>query len=106
MSRPYVAFALALTALVIASFYTSVSGVVKAEVFPSTVRALGVGFTYAVGNALFGGTAEFVALSLKAAGHEAWFPWYVTALVAVAFMASLLLPDSRRKSYLDGTWKD
>ena len=105
VSSPYVAFALALAALVIASFYTSISGVVKAEVFPSTVRALGVGFTYAVGNALFGGTAEFVALSLKAAGHEAWFPWYVTALVAVAFMASLLLPDSRRKSYLDGTWK-
>jgi metabolite-proton symporter len=105
VSSPYVAFALALAALVIASFYTSISGVVKAEVFPSTVRALGVGFTYAVGNALFGGTAEFVALSLKAAGHEAWFPWYVTALVAVAFMASMLLPDSRQKSYLDGTWK-
>jgi metabolite-proton symporter len=106
VSSPYVAFALALAALVIASFYTSISGVVKAEVFPSTVRALGVGFTYAVGNALFGGTAEFVALSLKAAGHEAWFPWYVTALVAVAFMASWMLPDSRRNSYLDGTWKE
>ena len=104
VSSPYVAFALALAALVIASFYTSVSGVVKAEVFPSTVRALGVGFTYAVGNALFGGTAEFVALSLKAGGHEAWFPWYVTALVVVALGASLVLPDSRRKSYLDGTW--
>ena len=70
------------------------------------MRALGVGFTYAVANSLFGGTAEFVALSLKAAGHESWFPWYVTALVAVAFMASLMLPDSRRNSYLDGTWKE
>jgi MHS family alpha-ketoglutarate permease-like MFS transporter len=105
VSSPYAAFALALTALVIASFYTSISGVVKAEVFPSTVRALGVGFTYAVGNALFGGTAEYVALSLKAAGHEAWFPWYVATLVGVAFVASLMLPDSRRNSYLDGTWK-
>jgi MHS family alpha-ketoglutarate permease-like MFS transporter len=105
VSSPYAAFALALTALVIASFYTSISGVVKAEVFPSTVRCLGVGFTYAVGNALFGGTAEYVALSLKAAGHEGWFPWYVTALVGVAFVASLMLPDSRRNSYLDGTWK-
>ncbi|WP_309972533.1 MFS family transporter [Variovorax guangxiensis] len=105
VSNPYAAFALALAALVIASFYTSVSGVVKAEVFPSTVRCLGVGFTYAVGNALFGGTAEYVALSLKAAGHEGWFPWYVTALAGVAFVASLMLPDSRRNSYLDGTWK-
>jgi len=105
VSSPYAAFALSLAALVIASFYTSVSGVVKAEVFPSTVRCLGVGFTYAVGNALFGGTAEYVALSLKAAGHEGWFPWYVTALVGVAFVASWMLPDSRRNSYLDGTWK-
>lgn len=105
VSSPYAAFALALTALVIASFYTSVSGVVKAEIFPSAVRCMGVGFTYAIGNALFGGTAEYVALSLKAAGHEGWFPWYVATLVGVAFIASLMLPDSRRNSYLDGTWK-
>jgi len=105
VSSPYAAFAMALAALLIASFYTSVSGVVKAEVFPSAVRCLGVGFTYAVGNALFGGTAEYVALSLKAAGHEGWFPWYVTALVGLAFVASWMLPDSRRNSYLDGTWK-
>ena len=105
VSNPYVAFTLVLATLVIASFYTSISGVVKAELFPSTVRALGVGFTYAVGNALFGGTAEYVALSLKSSGREEWFAWYVTVLVAVAFVASLLLPDTRRKSYLDGTWQ-
>lgn len=105
VSSPYIAFTLALIALVIASFYTSISGVVKAELFPGTVRALGVGFTYAVGNALFGGTAEYVALSLKSAGREEWFAWYVTALVGVAFVASTLMPDTRRKSYLDGTWE-
>ena len=105
VSSPYIAFTLALLALVIASFYTSISGVVKAELFPGTVRALGVGFTYAVGNALFGGTAEYVALSLKSAGREEWFAWYVTALVGVAFVASMLMPDTRRKSYLDGTWE-
>jgi len=105
VSSPYVAFTLALIALVIASFYTSISGVVKAELFPSTVRALGVGFTYAVGNALFGGTAEYVALSLKSAGREEWFAWYVTVLVGVAFVASMLMPDTRRRSYLDGTWE-
>jgi metabolite-proton symporter len=105
VSSPYVAAVLILTSLVIASFYTSISGVVKAELFPSTVRALGVGFTYAVANALFGGTAEYVALSLKASGREEWFAWYVTALVAVAFVASVMMPDTRQKSYLDGTWK-
>ena len=70
------------------------------------MRALGVGFTYAVGNALFGGTAEYVALSFKAAGREEWFAWYVTALVASAFVASVMMPDTRQHSYLDGTWKD
>ena len=106
VSSPYVAFGLILVTLVIASFYTSISGVVKAELFPSTVRALGVGFTYAVANALFGGTAEYVALSLKSSGHEEWFAWYVAALVGIAFIASLLMPDTRKSSFLDGTWKE
>ena len=54
----------------IASFYTAISGVVKAEMFPAVVRALGVGFTYAVGNAAFGGTAEYVALWFKSVGRR------------------------------------
>jgi MFS transporter, MHS family, alpha-ketoglutarate permease len=53
--------------------YTSISGVVKAELFPTEVRALGVGLTYAIGNAMFGGTAEYVALWLKSADLESWF---------------------------------
>jgi len=103
VSGAYTALTLVLGGLVIASFYTSISGVVKAELFPAEVRALGVGFTYAVGNALFGGTAEYVALSLKTAGHEGWFPWYVSVLVALALAAALWMPDSRRYSFLDGT---
>jgi metabolite-proton symporter len=102
-SSPYLAFALVLAGLVIGSFYTSISGVVKAELFPTSVRALGVGFTYAVGNALFGGTAEYVALSLKSAGVEGWFPWYVAIMVALTLAASLWMPDTRRHSFLDGT---
>lgn len=102
-TNPYAAFGLVMAGLVIASFYTSISGVVKAELFPSTVRALGVGFTYAVGNAMFGGTAEYVALWFKSAGNEGAFGWYVTALIAIALVASLLMPDTRRNSHLDGT---
>ena len=94
--------ALVMASLVIACFYTSISGVVKAELFPSEVRALGVGLPYAIGNAAFGGTAEYVALSLKTSGLEAWFPWYVTAVVAVAWVACICMPDTGRHGYLDG----
>jgi metabolite-proton symporter len=103
VSSPYAAFFLVLTALAIASFYTSISGVVKAELFPTEVRALGVGFTYAVANALFGGTAEYVALWLKSAGHEQWFAWYVAGIVAIGLAASLLMPDTRKYGYLEGS---
>ncbi len=88
---PYAAFALVMCALLIASFYTSISGILKAEMFPAQVRALGVGLSYAVANALFGGSAEYVALSLKSIGFESAFFWYVTLLSAVAFVVSLML---------------
>ena len=103
VSSPYAAFFLVLTALAIASFYTSISGVVKAELFPTEVRALGVGFTYAVANALFGGTAEYVALWLKSAGYEPLFAWYVAGIVAIGLAASLLMPDTRKYGYLEGS---
>jgi MHS family alpha-ketoglutarate permease-like MFS transporter len=98
-----VAFTLVLFALAIASFYTSISGVVKAELFPTEVRALGVGLSYAIANAMFGGTAEYVALWLKTAGVEAWFAWYVAGMVAIGLAASLIMPDTRKYGYLEGT---
>ena len=103
VSDPYAAFLLILLALAIASFYTSISGVVKAELFPTQVRALGVGLTYAVANAMFGGTAEYVALWLKSAGQEQWFAWYVAGMVAIGLAASLIMPDTRKYGYLEGT---
>jgi MFS transporter, MHS family, dicarboxylic acid transporter PcaT len=98
VSSPWLAGALITFALAIVSFYTSVSGVVKAEMFPAEVRALGVGMAYAIGNALFGGSAEYVALGLKSLGHETAFYWYVTVMMAIAFLVSLRLP--RQASYL------
>lgn len=89
------AFALVLAALTINSIYTSVSGIFKAELFPAQVRALGVGLAYGIGNALFGGTAEYVALSFKQAGRESGFFWYVTAVCAVALIVALRMRDTR-----------
>lgn len=98
VTSPFLAFVLITLALCIVSFYTSISGLVKAEMFPPQVRALGVGLAYAVANAVFGGSAEFVALSLKAAHIENAFYWYVTAMMAIAFLFSLRLP--KQAAYL------
>lgn len=83
------------------SFYTSIAGVVKAEVFPAAVRAMGVGFTYAIGNSLFGGSAEYVALSLTAHHHGGAFGWYVVVMAVVGFIAAWFLWDSRRRNLID-----
>ena len=98
ISSPFAAGVLITVALAIVSFYTSVGGIVKAEMFPPEVRALGVGLSYAVGNALFGGTAEYIALGLKSMGFASAFYWYVTAMMVIAFLVSLRLP--RQASYL------
>jgi len=88
--------------LVIASLYTPIAGIVKAELFPPAVRALGVGFPYAIGNAAFGGTAEYVALSFRAEGAETYFFFYVAAVLCVTFIASLLMPHLGRHGYISG----
>jgi len=98
VTSPLMAGVLITLALAIVSFYTSISGIVKAEMFPPEIRALGVGLAYAVGNAIFGGSAEYVALDLKQMGHEPAFYWYVTAMMVVALLVSLRLP--REGSYL------
>ena len=93
---------LLLLALFGVGFYTSISGVVKAEMFPAEVRALGVGLPYAVANAIFGGTAEYVALRFKAAGAESGFFVYVACVIAVALVAVLFLKDPRRHGHMPG----
>lgn len=98
VTSPFMAFVLISLALCIVSFYTSISGLVKAEMFPPQVRALGVGLAYAVANAGFGGSAEYVALGLKTLGMENTFYWYVTAMMAIAFLFSLRLP--KQAAYL------
>ena len=92
------AFLLVLSGLVIVTGYTSINAVVKAELFPAHIRALGVALPYALANTLFGGTAEFVALWLKAQGLEGGFYWYVTAMIAVSLIVYIRMPDTRTTS--------
>ncbi len=100
VSSPYIAFGLVMILLTILTFYTAISGLLKAELFPIEVRALGVGLPYAVANTVFGGTAEYVALWTKSIGLESSFYWYVTAIALMSLCLSLTLPDLRQAGYL------
>jgi MFS transporter, MHS family, alpha-ketoglutarate permease len=95
------AFFLLMAALIIVSGYTSINAVVKAELFPAEVRALGVGLPYAVTVSIFGGTAEYIALWFKSIGHEPWFYWYVTACIAASLAVYASMPDTKRTSLIE-----
>jgi MFS transporter, MHS family, alpha-ketoglutarate permease len=96
------ALLLVMAALVIVSGYTSINAVVKAELFPAGVRALGVGLPYAIAASLFGGTAPYVALWFKQSQLEPWFYWYVTALVFVSLLVYGAMRDTRDASRIEG----
>jgi MHS family alpha-ketoglutarate permease-like MFS transporter len=98
---PWTAFALVMASLVIVTGYTSINAVVKAELFPSHIRALGVALPYAIANTMFGGTAEYVALWLKDAGHERWFYTYVAAMIGLSLVAYATMRETKLTSRID-----
>ncbi len=94
-------FVLMMAALLIVSGYTSINAVVKAELFPAGIRALGVGFPYSVTVALFGGTAEYFALWFKNVGHESGYYWYTTACIFISLLVYLFMKDTRDNSLIE-----
>lgn len=98
---PFAAAALVMAALVIVTGYTSINAVVKAELFPANIRALGVALPYALANTLFGGTAEYVALKFKDLGWERGFYWYVTGMIGVSLIIYLRMRDTRATSRIN-----
>jgi MHS family alpha-ketoglutarate permease-like MFS transporter len=95
------ALGLIMAALIIVSGYTSINAVVKAELFPAGVRALGVGLPYAVAASVFGGTAPYIALWFKDSGHESGFYWYVTVLIFLSLLVYTFMGDTKRSSLID-----
>lgn len=93
-------FLLMVCSLLIVSGYTSINAVVKAELFPAEVRALGVGLPYSLTVAIFGGTAEWLALYAKNIGHETWFYWYVSACIFISLLVYLRMKDSKYHSLI------
>ena len=100
---PVTAFLLVMASLVIVTGYTSINAVVKAELFPGHIRALGVALPYAIANALFGGTAESVALALKDAGHERWFYIYVSVVIGLSLVTYVMMRDTKRTSLIEAS---
>ncbi len=100
-TSPYIALLLILIPLTLQSGYSANNALVKAELFPAHIRGLGVALPYAIGNALFAGTLEMVALWLKGAGVEWVFYIYVAVVIAMAGVATMLLPETMDNSLIE-----
>lgn len=97
----WTAFFYLIAALIIVSGYTSINAVVKAELFPANIRALGVGLPYALTVAIFGGSAEYIALLFKQQGVESYYYWYITACIAFSLVVYLFMKDTKKTSLLN-----
>ncbi|MEU4524439.1 MFS transporter [Amycolatopsis sp. NPDC024027] len=104
--NPVGAFFLVLAGLVVVAGYTSINAIVKAELFPTKIRALGVGLPYALTVAIFGGTAELIAQALKSAGHEPVFFWYVAGCVLVSLIVYGTMRETSKTSELEERRED
>jgi len=95
-------FGLLVLYLVIISLYSSISVVVKAEIFPAEIRVVGAGLPHAITVALFGGSAEYIALWLKNTGYEEWFPWYITLAIGISLVMFVYMKDTRKTNSMEG----
>src|ERR1041384_412390 len=92
------AFLLIAAAWTIVSGYTSINAVVKAELFPTHVRATGVGLSFAVAVSIFGGTVDSIALWFQSIGHQRWFYYYLTTVIAASLVVYVAMRDTKRVS--------
>jgi MHS family alpha-ketoglutarate permease-like MFS transporter len=83
--------------------YTSINAIVKAELFPTAIRATGVAVPYALTVSLFGGTMPVVALYLKQLGHEIWFSYYLTGMIFLSFLVYAFMRETKGKIHEDGS---
>jgi MHS family alpha-ketoglutarate permease-like MFS transporter len=95
---PFTAFLLICGAWIFVAGYTSINAVVKAELFPTNIRALGVGVPYALTVSIFGGTAPAIALYFKQIGHEQWFYYYLSGMIFLSLLIYATMRDTKHKS--------
>jgi MHS family alpha-ketoglutarate permease-like MFS transporter len=99
-SSPFIAFTLTAVGYVILTGYTSVNAIVKAELFPAEIRALGVGLGYALANSVFGGTAPLLFQAAKP-DHITLFIVYVTVVIAVSLLVYIFGLKNKSETVLD-----
>jgi len=95
------AFAILTIGFVILTGYTSINAVVKAELFPTHVRALGVGLGYALANSAFGGTAPLLYQAALRADRVTEFVGYATAVIAVSLVVYVFFLTNKGANWLD-----
>jgi MHS family alpha-ketoglutarate permease-like MFS transporter len=98
---PLIVFLLICAAWIFVAGYTSINAVVKAELFPTKVRALGVGLPYSITVSLFGGTAPAIALYFKSIGHEGWFYYYLSGIIFLSLMIYTTMRDTKHMSAMN-----
>lgn len=86
---------------IILTGYTSINALVKSELFPARVRALGVGVGYALANSMFGGTAPLIYQAMKARDQVPLFIGYVTVCIAISLVVYLFFLKNKSDTYLD-----
>jgi MFS transporter, MHS family, alpha-ketoglutarate permease len=96
--EPLYVFLLISCAWIFVAGYTSINAIVKAELFPTNVRALGVGLPYAITVSMFGGTAPAIALSFKSLGHEDWFYYYLSGIIFLSLVIYSTMRDTKHES--------
>jgi MHS family alpha-ketoglutarate permease-like MFS transporter len=71
---------------------------VLSELFPTGLRASGIGLPYAICSAIFGGTAPLIVTKLIASGMDWGVAAYVMAICLVACITFAFMPETRGRS--------
>jgi MHS family alpha-ketoglutarate permease-like MFS transporter len=95
---PWTAFLLISAAWIFVAGYTSINAIVKAELFPTSIRTTGVALPYAVTVSIFGGTAPAIALFFKQQGHEQWFYYYLAGVIFISLLVYSIMRDTKHAS--------
>jgi len=99
--NPLLSFLLVAVGYVILTGYTSINALVKAELFPFHIRALGVGLGYALANSLFGGTSPLIYQVAKAQNQVPLFIGYVTVCIAISLAVYVFVLKNKAETPLD-----